>query len=333
MTVTVTGAGNAGETTLAIARAESFRGARPDESTLDGFEGETIYLASIHGEGEFTVIYDDLLGSLDDGAKYTLTATVTDDYGQTAEVSQTFEVHWSHKAGIPDATVAADNDRLAVTITPIAPTDAADDDVCDIYRLSIDKPQLIYEGASFGLSYVDPYPALGPEGGHRIVARTASGCITAGDVPAWYDTTADEKDYLGDAAIIIDFNYGERVRIPYDISLDNSFDKDFESTQYLGGAVQGDWNPAVGRSLTIDADLILDVNDENVEKLRDLAAYAGICHIRTSDGSSFAGNVDVQEKREQRSQKMAVTLSITRVDPEGTEAMTLEEWQEAEGAG
>lgn len=331
LSVTVTGAGNAGETTLAIERAESFRGARPDESTLDGFDGETIYLAMIHGAGTFTVVYDDLLGSLDDGAKYTLTATVTDDYGQTAEASQAFEVHWSHKAGIPGATVAADDGRLAVTITPTAPTDAADDDVCDIYRLSIDKPQLIYQGAAFGSSYVDPYPALGPEGGHRIVTRTASGCITADDVPAWYDTTADDADYLDDAAIIIDFDDGERVRIPYDISLDNTFDKDFESTQYLGGAVQGDWNPAVGRTLSIDADLILDAGDENVEKLRDLAVYSGLCHIRTSDGSSFAGNVDVQEKRTQRSPKMAITLSITRVDPEGTEAMTLEEWQEAEG--
>lgn len=332
LTVTVTGAGNGGTTSLAIERAESFRGARPDESTLDGFEGETIYLASIHGAGTFTVTYDDLLGSLDDGAKYTLAATVTDDYGQTASAEVPFEVHWSHKAGVPGATVTADPSRLAVTITPTAPADAAEGDVCDIYRLSIDKPQLIYQGAAFGSSYVDPYPALGAEGGHRIVTRTASGCITADDVPAWYDTTADDADYLDDAAIIIDFDDGERVRIPYDISLDNTFDKDFESTQYLGGAVQGDWNPAVGRSLSIDADLILDAGDENVEKLRALAVYAGLCHIRTSDGSSFAGNVDVQEKRTQRSSKMAITLSITRVDPEGTEAVTLEEWQEAEGA-
>jgi hypothetical protein len=67
---------------------------------------------------------------------------------------------------------------------------------------------------------------------------------------------------------------------------------------------------------------------ETIEAMRRLATHAGICHVRTRDGSSYAADVQVSESYAvSNGNKLAsFTLSITRVDPEGYDGMTLAEW-------
>ena len=84
LTVTVTGAGDAGTTSVIIERASAYHVERPDESSYDGHEGETVFASTMTGEGTFTIDTDDLIGSLDDGAAYTIIATVQDSLGQEA---------------------------------------------------------------------------------------------------------------------------------------------------------------------------------------------------------------------------------------------------------
>ena len=327
-TITVTGAGETGQTTVAIERAESYYLERPDERSFTGHEGETIALFTQVGEAQISIDNEDLIGTLDDGAQYRVVATVSDGIGQTAEAEVEFEVHWSHQALVPTATVEIDNTNLIAKITPIAPAEAEEGDVCDIYRLSVDRPELIYQGAQFGTMYVDPYPALGEMGGHRIVFRTANGdYITEDNEIAWADYTQEETGGVETMYNIIDFD-GNQVRVMYDITIDAGWSKDFQETKYLGGHIQGDWNAAVSRTGSVGGSLVVTQDQTTIQALRRLADYPGICHVRTRDGSSYAADVQVSESRDMGRDviRSEFQLTITRVDPEGFDGLTYADW-------
>lgn len=334
LTVTVSGAGVNGSVRLIVERAADYHVERPDGQDFDGYEGETVYTQTVSGlesdSAEFSISADDLIGRLDDGAQYRIVAVATDYAGQTAEASIPFVVAWNHQAIIPSGTVEVDADALAVKITPTA-DGAGDGDTCDIYRLTGDGAELIYKGAEFDSTYVDPYPALGGNCGHRIVYITAEGdYITADNTPAWHDILAADGDVLDVSDLIIDFA-GRRARIPYDLTFDNSWEKDFKRTVYLGGSVVGDWSVDTARNLSITANLILTETDEQIDTMRALAVYPGACHVRTPDGSAFMADVEVQEKREIRKYKCEYSISIKRIDSGETDGMTLDEWEELNG--
>lgn len=330
LTLTVIGAGAGGTTNVVIERAQTYQMARPDESSFVGYEGETIAIHSQTGEGQITIDQDseDLFGYLDDGAAYRIIATVQDGLGQSAEVVIGFEVHWTHQALIPQAKVISDQINMVAVITPVAPEGAGVGDVCDIYRLSVDKPQLIYPNATFGQKYVDPFPTIGEYGGHRIVFKTVNGdYITDSNELAWIDLYDVDGDYFESADNIIDFGSG-RVALQYNIDLSNKWKKDFKETKYLGGSVQGDWNPAISRSGNISSVAIASRDQETIEAMRRLAVHAGVCHVRTKDGSSYPADVEVSEAYNYDSGHRLVefSLEITRVDPETYDGMTYDEW-------
>lgn len=329
-TATVTGAGANGTTTVMIVRAADYRVARPDESEFNGYEGETIALITQTGEAQIQITQDDLIGYLDDEAQYRLIATVQDALGQSDETSVAFEVHWTHQAIIPTATVTINEDEMIAVMRPIAPTGTVSGDVCDIYRLSVDKPELIFPDAAWGVDYVDPFPTIGEYGGHRFVFKSVNGdYITADNEFAWYDTGANEEDMLESEFNVIDFGTG-RVMLRYNVDVSNSWTKDFQETQYLGGSIQGDWNPAVSRSSSVNAVAVTATDPETIEAMRRLATWAGICHVRTKDGSSYAADVQVSEDyKVSEGHKLATfQLKITRVDQEEYDGMTLAEWRQ-----
>jgi hypothetical protein len=165
-------------------------------------------------------------------------------------------------------------------------------------------------------------------GGYRFVLRTANGdYITAEDTLAWTDISAS----LDTPENIIDFGTG-RALLEFNTDLSHAWAKDFKETKYLGGSIQGDWNPAVSRTGTLNAVVTAD-NTDTVEIMRRLATYAGVCHVRTKDGSSYAADVQVSESYAQDSAHKVVSynLSVTRVDSDGYDGMTLAEWRAANG--
>lgn len=201
-------------------------------------------------------------------------------------------------------------------------------DVCDIYRLTADKPELVYEGAQFGTTYVDPYPTLGTNGGYRIAYRTKyNDFMDVAGVPAWVDYGYYDMATLNTFDTIIDFD-GNQIHLPFNLDISHKWEKDFTETKYLGGAIQGDWNPAVSHTLSINTDVAVEYYSETAQLMRQLAAYPGVCHIRTPDGSSFAANIDVSEDRGDKMirQLAKFSLDITRVDQETPDGMTYEEW-------
>ena len=333
LTATITGAGDSGKTTLIIERAAAYHVDRPDETDYNGFEGESIVIASHEGEDSFTINIEDVIGHLDDGALYKLIATVTDGLGQTDSKELTFMVVWAHQASAPTAVAEIDNDYKIAILTPTAPADADVTDVCDIYRLSADRPQLIVEGAAFGTAYADPYPAIGRYGGHRFVTRTANGDVTTPDGSfAWMDTGEDEGDTLNARYNIIEFNNGQ-IMLELDVDISNQWQKDFKQTKYLGGSVQGDWNKAISRTATVSGSAIPGRDDDLIENMRRLADNAGICHVRTKDGSSYAADVQVSDKYNYASgvKYYEYSLTITRVEPEELDGMTYAEWADING--
>lgn len=312
--IEVTGAGDGGRTTIKIERLGDYFVERPDGSVTDGYDGETIYAISYAGEVELSIGPDDLVGAFDDGGNYRLTATVQDSVGQKASASLDFTVSWTHQAEAPTASVTVNSD-LTAKVKAVAPSSYVAGDTVDIYRLSADKPELIVKGGSFGQFYLDPYPAS--NGGYRFVDVTSNGDYTTADGIAWIDKPCSLT--LKDA--VIDFN-GEKLILPYNLELSNSWEKDFSETKYLNGHVVGDWNAAISRNGSINA--VLHRDDLRVPIIRDLAAWNGICHVRTPDGSSFSANVEVSESMSYSSKSRDYTFNITRVDPERNEGIAEE---------
>ena len=221
LSVTTQGAGEGGETIVAIERVGDYHMARPDETKYDGFDGETIAKVETIGDGAIEIDTSDLILALDDGASYKVVVTIKDGLGQTASAEQEFEVHWDHQAVIPEAAVRVDQENYAAIIDLLVPEGAIGTDRCDIYRLSMDRPELIVRDGIPGQKYVDPYPTIGSVGGHRVVFKTKNGdYITEDNMPAWVDLGVEEDDTLDINDNIIDFDISSRM-VRFDIHMNN----------------------------------------------------------------------------------------------------------------
>lgn len=352
---TVTGAGVGGYTTAAITRAEGFELDRPDDSTLQGFEGETIIERTIQNGSNLSVLFsfnlEDFkasLGHLDDEASYRLTITVTDTYGQVvstnlAEITNRdndlFYVHWDHQGVMPTATVVYDTVNKIGKITVPQPLSGyISGDYCEIYRLSADRPQKIVENGVFGTTYVDPYPTYGIFSGYRVVYLTKYGDYRddEGNL-TWTDYGPMEADaenqigYLDEFAIRLDFD-DQSIVLPGNVSLSNSWNKDFQLTRYLGGSMEGDWNPGIERTGSYKATVPIEHDPALMYSMRLLGDYPGVVHVRAPDGSNFYANVNLTDDREAKwvTRLSQVTLNITKVDAVELDGMTLEEWEEVD---
>lgn len=334
MTVTVTGAGTAGQTVLTMKRKADYVIMRPDETELVGHADEVICQHVYTGEAEQTINIDEVQGKLNDGATYYIEATVTDDLGRQAydrypndDPDDFFKVIWDEKAIMPEATAEIIDDEYAkLTITK--PQDWADGDVVDIYRLTSDKPQKIAEDIAMDddpVEYVDPYPTLGDNGGYRFVYRTINGddTLDADDNFAWLDVPA----VCESQEAIIDFN-GERIPLPYNLKVSNSWGKEFQETRYLGGHITGDWMAGVSRTGSIDTVTIPLQDPALFRSIRRLAEYIEPCHVRTLDGSVLVCNVDVDDDfgYDTAGKIQSVKLDFTRVDPVDLDAVPLADW-------
>lgn len=309
--MTVTGAGDGGQTTIKIERLKDYFVERPDGSVTDGYGGETIFAISYSRDGELSIGADDLVGAFDDGGEYRLTAIVQDSVGQKASAYLDFVVGWTHQAEAPEGVVVTTAD-LTAKVKAIAPTSYVSGDSVDIYRLSADKPELIVKGGKFNKFYIDPYPAS--NGGYRFVDITANGDYTNETGIAWVDEDSD----LVLKEVVIDFD-GNRLLIPYNLDTTNAWLKDFEETKYLNGHVVGDWNMSASRTGSINTMFLND--DARIATIRELAAWNGICHVRTPDGSSYSANVEVSQSASYTTRAVNFTFTITRVDPEGYEGI------------
>lgn len=331
---TVSGAGSDGTTSYSIRRVGPHKIDRPDESDIIGYDGETIISKTIKNSAnslDVTIENKDLLVPFDYKGQYRLDISITDRYGQTVPADPYFfTVYWDHFALEPQATINLDSDYEVAIITPEPINGMMNGDTCDIYRLSVDRPQLIGRDLVFGETYVDPYPTYGTHGGYRIVYKSLYGDTkTATNEYAWKDYSPLE-DNLGEFSrftVIIDFD-DHTIELPGNVSLSNAWKKDFQLTRYLGGSMRGDWNYGVERTGSIKATVPVGYEPDTVSELRLLSDYSGICHVRTPEGSNFYANVDINEDRESKwvTKISTVTVSFTRVDNVKDDLILYSDW-------
>lgn len=324
LTVKVEGAGNGGRTTLMIMRSEDYRIERPDGEDFKGHKGEVVYQNVYPGEEQQTITLGDLQGHLDDGASYLIYASIEDDYGQSDNDQIEFVVNWDQKAVMPSATVEVTN-VAKITIGESSVTGA----YVDIYRKSVDGNELIYTGAEFGETYVDPYPTIG-QFGYLVVGRNAYGDFIMADAVgeygqfAWLDVPATfESDRT-----LIDFN-GEQIGLYYNVDFSHGWDKDSRKTKYLGGSIVGDYIQGVERTGTVNVVSIPIAEPDMLEAMRRLAEYQGNCHIRTREGSSFTAIIQVSEddNHDKAGFVRNFSMSVDKVDPEELDGVSEDEWE------
>ncbi|MCF0232923.1 MAG: hypothetical protein HUJ63_11875 [Enterococcus sp.] len=322
LTLELSGAGSGGYTNVAITRTRDFDALNPIELP-GGQEGEVVANLSNVGDGTFQITLNDILGRLDDSAPYTLTYTVQDEYGQVDSETQEFFVYWDHQAEIPVATISLEDNVVMIEVEKSSTW--SDGDTVDIYRISKDDEEKIISNGEIKkeeltTTFVDPYPTN--DCSYRVVYVSKDGdWTTPYNSAAWIDIDSGYKL----SSIIINFDK-QLVELPYNINLDNSWEKPFERTRYLGGSIQGTWSEGVTRDLTATS-VTAKYDDQGlIFQMRELANYPGICHVRTPDGSSFAANVSVSETQNYDSMTVDFSLSIQKVDHQNVDGMTLDAW-------
>jgi len=200
------------------------------------------------------------------------------------EMAAEFGVEWAHQAPEPEATVTVTDGVAEIVLT--APENAAETDVYDIYRMDVSKPSLIGEGFPLDYTAIDEYAPFGTDLTlyYRIALRSVDGDVAFTDI----EYTAPNK------AIRLDWADGF-LELPYDLTMGDSYAKDFEARYHMDGSVGGYWNQKVERKSSFNSNVISLAQPEEIEKARLLARYSGPVFVRLPDGSAFEANVDVKD--------------------------------------
>lgn len=276
-------------------------GSFPDGQSHAQVDGDTVYSDSFAPEWD----YDSQTGNysytltlpagLDfrDNAGYTIEARLNDVVTELQSESKTatFAVEWANQAQVPpelDVTpsTVVDADgviRRIATIALAAPTGAAETSVYDVYRLTADRPQLIADSRELDETIVDEYAPFGTgETAYRVCLRTIDGDLEWADYPYTLESSRLRFDFGG-----------EYLEFPYAVTVRNQFSKDFERNRKMSGADDGFWNRGTERKASLSTDPVVFDDERQIEKVLELARYAGAVLVRTPDGLCYQANVDV----------------------------------------
>lgn len=246
--------------------------------------------------------------ALYDGAVYDIIASATDRDTQLSSEDETaaFAVAWEHQAECPSqsSTIAVNAGELQAEITPVAPSGAAESDVCDVYRLTPDGSYLIASDVPFGKSVTDRYAPFSSraETAYRLCTRTVDGDMD------W----ADFQYIMKHGAIRIDWG-SESVELPYNIVMSDSWDKPFELREHMDGTRAGYWNAGVTRKSGLSTDVVKVESAPKRKALASLAKHSGAAFVRTPDGCAYSADVQV-DTFDTSYNSQAVPISVTATE-------------------
>lgn len=221
----------------------------------------------------------------DDGA-YRVDVTATDEPTglESPKASAEFAVNWTRQAMQPTVTVVADVDERSAAITVDAPSNYALGDRFDLYRVTPDGERLIARGLPYGSTVTDRHAPFTHDGSglsYFAATRTADG-----------DVCVSEDAPYSIACKSLRLDWGERsIELPYNIAVDDSFEKDGELRKHMDGTVQPYWNEGVTRKASLSTQLIRFADADEQELLRDMLQYPGSVFVRTPDGLAFAADI------------------------------------------
>lgn len=210
---------------------------------------------------------------------------------ESNDVTGSFEVAYSHEPPIPpdeitvtpyDTTNDSGIRTIGAVIHLVSDLEMAQTDVFDVYRLTPDGATLIAEDRQPGEDVDDPFAPFGEDVSlaYRVCIRTEDG------MEEW----RDYEYSLPCGLTRIDWTDGY-LELPYNLQLNESWEKDFEARRKLSGDIDGYWNPGAQRTMTITSDLRKLWDAEATRAMRQLAIHAGPCLVRTHTGLCFMANV------------------------------------------
>ena len=247
---------------------------------------------------------------LRDGARYTVIAQATDEGYSGPEATARFAVAWAVQAKAPSATVTpydvtdADGFRTRGCTVRATPASGMSSYAWDLYRVTPDGAYLVAEDVKYADTIDDQYAPFGSgEHYYRAVAKTADGDLD------WADFAYE----LPGRDMRIDWG-SEYVELPYNVTMSDSWQKDFESRSHMDGSVEGYWNRAVTRSASLSTDLIRLRDRATETQLRKLANHSGPAFVRLPNGCAYQANVSVTIDEDPRGTAIAVSLDAAEVD-------------------
>lgn len=220
----------------------------------------------------------------------TMSAVIYAEEPENAEESASYALTEDEEPG-PDKTYYELDDGEYVAVDDPVEADMGSyyertlSDVCDVYRLTPDGCDLVYEGLEFGKSCQDmfaPYSSDGEGLAYRLCTRTADGDLNWVDVE--YQLASDDMR--------VDFD-NDGIDLPWGISASDGYVKPFELEERWDGSRVGMWNAGSTRTASLATAVMRIEGDDDVRAVRKLAQYSGPCFVRTPDGCAYEADVQV----------------------------------------
>lgn len=293
--------------------------------------GESIY-------SKYFDTTDDLLVELSAGnidlennMTYTATCTVTMNTGLSTETSMEFSVAWTETDNYePNAEINVDSDSIVAYIRPYCVDD--DENLVDNIYLSVYRRE--FDGSftelataipnSNSIFIADPHPAL-DYARYRIVATNeTNGDVTFYDMPGYpveekaiiiqWDEDWSSFDTTEESALEQPSWSGSMLKLPYNIDVSDSYDKDVELVEYIGREHPVSYyGTQLGSTSTWNVD-VPKSDEETLYALRRLAIWAGDVYVREPSGSGYWANISVSFSQKHCEVVIPVTLQIARVE-------------------
>ena len=267
---------------------------------------------------------------LENNISYTIAVTVSMDSGLRAETSHEFTVAWTDISYPPTAEISYDPLTYTTSIGPYC----VDEDGRLIPGVTLSVYRREYDGRFIELAtgldnmnrtfVTDPHPAL-DYARYRIVATTEStGAMAYYDIPGhpiqekaviiqWNEEWTNYQNDSENALAKPTWN-GSLLRLPYNIDVSDSHNKDSALIEYIGREHPvAYYGTQLGMSSTWNVE-IDKADKETLYAIRRLARWMGDVYVREPSGSGYWANIDVSFSQRHCELTVPVTFDINRVE-------------------
>ena len=268
---------------------------------------------------------------LQNGVSYTFFVEMTTDAGLKVSMSESHLVSWDRVYELfPNAQFAENKKAVNLSIMPYC-TDEDNEPFTAaklwVFRREFDGGfTTIAEDldASGNVFVIDPHPALNLAR-YRILAKeTQTGQVFWTDTPGypinipeiiiqwdeeWQSFTTNSEDPLYNSEYT-----GSMVRLPYNIDVSESTDRDIALVDYIGRenpvsyygtkiGVSGSWSTEIPKYDT-----------DTIYALRRLARWMGDCYVREPSGIGYWASVTVSFSQTHNEVTIPITIEVKKVE-------------------